>query len=264
MSLVIKGKRVETPGFQTQSWMDLKGMRGPPGDRRRRMTPWVRSLILHTTVGDEPQVVRSGSGSSGMAARSVAASASDQRHAGPHIIVDGDGVVFCLADLATEVTFHARSINEVSIGIELAQTNHLEIYTCQLEATVLLCDFLTRWFQIQRQIHTPYLGDSHAVARLSAGGEDCVGVFGHRDQSTERSSGDPGNAVFKYLVDAGYEAWNFDTGSDLDVWKVRQQLVSAGQPDQIVRIDGVPGPATVAAIMLNGNRSGLWVRRPGD
>jgi N-acetylmuramoyl-L-alanine amidase len=257
MSLIVKGHRVDVPGLKTKSWLDDPAMHAAmPSDGRARRTEWIRSLVLHTTQGDEPQEVLAGFGPEGMAKRTAESWAGDKRHAAAHLIVDGDGTVWCLADLQLDVTFHATSLNEVSIGIEIAQTRALAIYEVQLDATVLLCDALTRLFRIQRQFHAPYLGDSQCVKRLADGGSDCIGVFGHRDQTTDRGRGDPGDAIFRRLRGAGYEAFNFATGEDLAVWRFRQ-LDARANPD------GIPGPST-ATRLAAGHPHGLWIGRPGD
>jgi hypothetical protein len=262
VSLLIKGAEVDVDGLTVRSWLDDPGMRLTPGDGRARRDRWIRSIVLHTTQGDEPQVVRSGAGPAGLAARTAAAWGHSTSHAGAHLVVDGDGTVWCLADLYMDVAYHATSMNEVSIGIELAQTRQLEIFHAQLDTTVTLCDAITRIFGIQRQMHGPYLGDSHAVPRLATGGKDCVGVFGHRDQTTDRGKGDPGDAVFEHLRSARYEEFNFADDDDLITWRIRQRLLGAnGVP---VAADGVPGPGTTAALRASGRARGLWVHRPGD
>ena len=53
--LVIGGRSISIPGLKVRSWQDDIVMRLAPSDRRRRTTNWVRSIILHTTIGDEPQ-----------------------------------------------------------------------------------------------------------------------------------------------------------------------------------------------------------------
>lgn len=258
MSLIVDGGTVDIAGLNVKSWLDVADMRVLREDARPRRTRWIRSIILHTTQGDEPQVVRAGRGPTGLAARTVSAWGNDSRHAGAHLIVDGDGTVWCLADLVRDATYHATSLNEVSVGIELAQTRQLEVWQSQLDALLVLLDELTRRLGIQRQVHAPYRGSDHPVARLAAGGADCIGIFGHRDQSEDRGRGDPGDAVFTQLRQAGYEAWDFAGGKDVAAWKIRQRSLHG------LDEDGVPGPVTVAAVEASGRPHGMWVPRPGD
>lgn len=253
---MIDGKPETFSAFPSASYLDNPRMRLGAEDKRARATRWVRSIILHTTVGDEPQLVRPGAGPAGMASRTLSAWETDKRHAGSHLLVDGDGSVWCVADLVRDATYHAQSINEVSIGVELCQTPKLEIWQAQLDTTVALLDALTWRFGIQRQYHGPYLGSSWAVPRLARGGADCVGIFGHRDQTTDRGKGDPGSAIFLALKQSGYEPLNFALDEDLAVWRTRQSALG-------VSPDGIPGPATVAALAAHGKPGGMFVPRPG-
>jgi hypothetical protein len=59
-------------------------------------------------------------------------------HTGAHLIVDCDGSIGCLADLVTEATYHATSVNHRSIGIEIHQTRADEIFEAQLDAVARL------------------------------------------------------------------------------------------------------------------------------
>src|SRR5262245_2126133 len=256
--LVIGGAVIPVAGLAVYNWHDHASMpRLRSSDYRPRETSWVRMLVLHTTKGDEPLTVVAGSGPTGMASETARAWAHDPTHSGSHLLVDGDGSVWCVADLAADAAYHAEDLNEVSVGIEICQTPGLEIFEAQLEATVRLCDALTRLLRIQRQFHAPYLGEATPVGRLAAGGTDCVGVFGHRDQTTARGPGDPGDPVFKRLRLANYEQWNFDEGDDLDAWVTRQTALG-------VDADGIPGPGTTNALEDAGLPNGLWISRPGD
>jgi hypothetical protein len=253
LSVVIDGKPELVPGIASASFLDAPSMRVLREDRRPRITSWIRSIILHTTVGDEPQVVRPGKGTGGMAARTVGAWQTDYRHAGSHLIIDGDGSVFCLADLLREATYHATTINEVSVGIEICQSPGLEIWQAQIDAAIALCDWLTGRFGIQQQIHAPYR-PNYPVRRLANGGLDCVGIFGHRDQTDQRGRGDPGDAVLAALQLAGYESFDYASDHDKEAWRLRQSALGVGA-------DGIPGPDTVRALLAAGYPQGLWAMR---
>lgn len=267
--LVISGTAVAVPGLTIQSWLDDPSLRLKKGeDMRVRKTAWVRSIILHTTKGipggsdKRPQKIIPGCGPHIDAGQRVARYWSkDGRNAGAHIVVDFDGVVTCCADLASEATYHAGNVNDVSIGIEIYQGSDAELYEYQLEKVVTLVDFLTKHFQIQRQYHWPYL-KRPIKGFEETGGAGFLGVFGHRDCSDNRGLGDPGDAVFEFLRQAGYMRFNFEAGEDKKFWREKQEPLKKINP--ALSVDGSPGPLTAQALLKNGKPSGQWVERPGD
>jgi hypothetical protein len=263
VGLAINGVDEPVTGLRTVSCLAAPEWRLQPTDYRTRVTHWVRSIILHTTQGIHPQIVHEGAGAGGRAIRTLHAWSSDDRCAGAHLIVDTDGAVYCMADIIKDTTYHATSINEVSVGVEIVQSPKGEIWAGQLAAVLRLCDFLTQRLQIQRQFHAPYVRDK-PVGRLARGGFDAVGIFGHRDQTDRRGRGDPGDAIFALLRSAGYEAFDFEQNADLAVWRERQKILRLRGAFSLA-IDGVPGRETAKAIREHGSRaSGIWVRRPHD
>lgn len=262
--IVIAGNQEQVPGISVLSWLDNPILRlKAVEDMRQRYTPWVRAICLHTTKGvpggtdNRPQVIKPGMGPFMNAAVASAKDwATDGRHAGAHLLIDFDGSVACMADLAKEAAYHAGEVNEVTIGIEIFQGSQAEMYDGQLGMVVKLLDWLTKRFGIQRQIHWPYRNNV-VVPRIASGGQDVVGVYGHRDVTTNRGLGDPGDAVFQKLITAGYESYNMILAQDKAAWMSRQTQLG-------ITADGVPGPGTVAALKAAGRSHGLWVARPGD
>jgi hypothetical protein len=265
--LVIDGVQVPVPELDVKNWHDdprlrLRiGEKGQHNDGRARRTRWIRSIVLHTTKGipggrdRRPQKILPGVGPTGSRAEAVASywSTSDLA-SGAHLVCDFDGSWVCLADLATECAYHATTMNDVSIGIEIYQGADAEVYDGQLDSVVAMVDFLTARFGIQRQVPDKYRGP---IPRLVEGGADCVGVFGHRDQTHRRGEGDPGDAVMAKLVAAGYERFDFSGGEDLGAWKERQRAITAAR-GATVTIDGVPGPRTIQSLEAAGYEDGLW------
>ncbi|MCG8421444.1 MAG: N-acetylmuramoyl-L-alanine amidase [Proteobacteria bacterium] len=257
--LVIKNRVVPVSGVEIVDFLDVPGLALAPEDGQKRRTRWVRMQILHTTKGiphhrnRTPQRVRPGAGPRDGRDRALASYwQRDPRSSAAHGVIDVDGSVAQLADLVLDKTFHAgnRGVNEFSIGWEMFQEGDGSLWESTLDAQVALVIAVGRAFGIQFQIHHPYTGAT--VPRLVDGGADCVGVFGHRDVTSNRGHSDPGDMIFDRLMDAGFEAFDFSAGEDREVWKERQEQLG-------LVTDGIPGPQTVARLREAGYRGSIWV-----
>jgi hypothetical protein len=249
----VLGLDIMSPGAGSPPWLKLD-----PRDYRPRRTPWVRQLILHTTKGIHPQYVRAGRGPNGRDKVVAEFWRKDPEHSGAHIVIDSDGSVACLADLATVCAYHATSSNDWSVGIEVYQEADGGIYEAALLALDLLapaiCEILAIPFQIpiDRYANAP-------IERMLDGGPGCVGVFGHRNNTSRRGRGDPGDEVYRRLIAVGAEGFDFGRKGDLSAWIGRQQhLRKLGEP---VTVDGVAGPATMSALRKRGYANGRALDR---
>lgn len=231
------------------------GMKRAPGTR-------IRGVVFHTTKGAFPQPLKTGKSPDGSSGEANARywSRSDGQ-AGAHLILDRGLEVLQTADLSDEITFHATSVNGCTIGIEIVQGEDKSLWSDQLDPLSLLtADFLTAWYEIQRQLPYPYV-NGQPLPRLKAGGADCFGVYGHRDQTGDRGRGDPGDEVYRVLIAAGYEVTDFKT-ADLATWKTRQAAMNHLRPGLNLVVDGIPGTATCNAIrQIHGSKVGLWTPR---
>lgn len=262
--LVLDGTELHIAGVDVLNWRDDPAIELTSWQWRPRSIGWTPLIVLHTTKGipggsdRRPQEIRPGAGPGGNARGTIAWWNREQRYGSAPIVIDHDGSVLCCADVTRHVCYHATALNERSIGVELYQGSQAELYEHQLDVAVRVIDALCRELGIQRQIHHPYKG---SLSRIHDG-QGCVGVIGHRDQhDCNRGPGDPGDAIMERLVEAGYERFDFDVSEDVKVWRKRQEdlneLADAG-----LTVDGIPGPATVAALEAAGFGDGLWTSKP--
>jgi hypothetical protein len=100
--LVIHGARVTISGVRVVSFLDDPRLALKlPEDGRLAPGRHVTGIVLHTTRGDDPQVIKPGLGVSTRAGYDLVDDwSSDHRCAGAHRAIDHDGTVYCLADLA--------------------------------------------------------------------------------------------------------------------------------------------------------------------
>lgn len=261
-ALLVAGELVPVAGVTIvspleQPWCYLAmGKDGKPRTRRPQQ------IILHKTIADAPEhVLVELAGPAGGAEKTARywqqsdGKTLPYRNAGAHITTGEDGIVACLCDLVTVEVFHATVSNAYSIGIETREHADGGVYKASLDATIAVVLAICEHAGIQLQVpKKPYNG--HPLKRMLNGGYDVVGVLGHRDNTEDRGHWDPGDLLFKMLVDAGAEQFDVDAGEDLATWRARQTALVAKGHKLIV--DGVPGPATTAALKLEGYRGGVW------
>ncbi len=134
-----------------------------PGDYSARRTLRPHLIIDHTTGGLWPQEVIAGAGPAGHA-KDIAQMWSGQDHggglrihSGAQILVDFDGAVYCLADLASQAAYHAEMANDVSIGIEHCTTSKGAIYQATIDSSVILHKLICDTMLIPWQVNAaPY------------------------------------------------------------------------------------------------------------
>lgn len=253
--LLVNGQEIAVDGLTILNPDDAAWCRLEAKDWKARPTPWVRQVILHTTKGNWPQHVIPGKGAGGKAKLTADYWRGDPTPSAAHIVIDNDGTVACLCDLATTEAYHATVSNPWSIGIEMYQEADNGVHEAVYAAAVVLVPALCRIFGIQFQIpKQPYKNEP--LRRMSDGGEMCVGVFGHRDNTPQRGHGDPGDEIFARLAAAGAERFDHNAEEDLAVWKTRQAALN--QAGANIDVDGIPGAQTLAALKASGRIHGLW------
>jgi hypothetical protein len=261
MGLLIAGKLVSVPGLTVippashggPAWARLD-----PGDCTARETKWIRQIILHTTKGEWPQHVIAGPGLAGRSQAVADFWRHDPIHSAAQLVVDIDGTVACLCDLARTVAYHAEACNPWSIGIEMYQISGGGLYEATLIATTVLVEFLCERFGFpqlmprgpyrNQPLHRMEIGSGSTRHQL--GGPDAVGVFGHRDNTERRGRGDPGDEIFTRLATIGWEGVDYDGSEDLHLGALRQQALNVR--GEKLDVDGVCGPASWAAMKRQG------------
>ena len=264
--LLVRGSIVDVPGVfvigpHDQEWSHLSAGDCRPRQRRNSKGTIIgpQLWILHKTIADDPERIIVGKGPSGDAGGARATAdywANDPAHSGAHLITGHDGEVACLADLFLTEAYHATVSNQYSVGHETKELVGGGFYEAAATATVLTTIVGCRALGIQLQIpKLAYKGKP--LTRMLNGGADCVGIFGHRDNTDTRGRWDPGDVLFAMLRDRGAEAFDIEAGEDRDVWAKRQADLNASGGYGLT-VDGIPGPATVAALRAQGYVDGIW------
>lgn len=271
--LVINGREVPVPGLESSNFLRTKSLGfTDTKDYSVRSTPWVRNICVHTRMGLKNQKFEHSDKNSKWDIFGVENASRDTRHASWHISIDSDGSFVCHLDLAKHKAYHAGQCNDHSIGIEMYQRSDGVITYETLESCVKILDVITREFKIQRQFAVEdtfcwrFANNKKSWKKSSKlsydpkgeCGETFVGIFGHRNATKNRGWGDPGDKIFLYLAQAGYEGFNVSRNEDREIWKSRQEKLGLLPP-----YDGIAGPGTVRVLEKN-MPHGLWVERPGD
>jgi hypothetical protein len=263
MSLVINNKKFEVPGLTTKSWLD-----GDPKvkhitdmDPRKKR---VRGIVFHTHEGVLGDLLPGNGPNTTLDERLAMYQVNTDRYVSWDGTIDLNGDVTWQNDPSVNYSWHGNHTNDVTLGIELIQKlrdngHHGDVFDDQLDKAVLLADVLTFCLGIQRQIFWDKINNkpiSGIIPRLVNDHRSFVGLYGHRNFTTNRGPGDPGDHVWYKLRDAGYELVFGD--EDKEIWKQRQAQLGIAQ-------DGLPLSDTVKAIKEKMHKpSGLWVSRPID
>lgn len=254
--VLVRGVVIPIPGLEIvppashggPEWAKLT-----PGDYCMRPAgTWLRQVIVHTTKGIAPQRIIDGPGAGGRDLTVARFWQGDPEHSAAHIVVDNDGSVVCLADLATIAAYHATVSNLWSVGIEMYQELGGGIHRPVFDAVKVLVPALCNILEIPFQVPA----DRYAKAplrRMLNGGLDCAGVFGHRDNTSRRGEGDPGEFFYDAMREVGAESFHISDGEDLNRWSARQdylnrhheQVVRSVLNGKLLTVDGLAGRSTL-------------------
>ncbi len=281
MGLLVGGQLVDIPGLTIYAPASVDGPsfnRLSPEDYAMRPSTWVQYLVLHTTGGLWPQPIHVGSGPGGHAREILDMWDGQDRgngkkiHSGAPLVVDFDGTIYCDQDIVRCAAHAAEGANPSSVSIEMCTLPNGGIYRGTLEATAQLVVALT-WgrrgapgilpipFQIPR---VPYANaplrrceTGNGATRHQLAPSDLVGIIGHRNNTSERGYGDPGEEIFALLANLGAELIDYDAREEQDLAKQRQARLNqldakAGVTLRPLVIDGIVGPASINAMKRNG------------
>jgi len=265
--LLIRGSLVPVPGLVIVPPVSHGGPAWARLDRgdysAAARSTWIRQVILHTTGGLWPQPILTGAAPGGEGARYADIWQSDPQHSAAHLVVDSAGAVACLADLVKVTAYHAEGSNPWSIGIEMVQGKGGEMHQATIDATARLVAAICDAVGIPEQMPVgPYLGRplarmevpaQHGIGgneRHQLGGPNVVGVLGHRDNTSLRGRGDPGDAIWTALAALGFEALDYERCEDLECGRRRQTALRAR--GERLEVDGLVGPASLAAARRQG------------
>lgn len=252
--LLIAGHVIEVPGVDIANPLDASWCNLSPRDYRARRSSWIRQIILHTTKGLKVQHIIPGVGPGGKDEDVAAYWRLEQRQSAAPIVVDTDRTAGCLCDVVKTNAYAATVSNDWSISIEMYQLSDGGVYESTLQSTVAIVLALCDVLQIPLQVPSRRYPNA-PITRMIHGGPDMVGVFGHRDNTTERGWGDPGDEIGRRLLAAGAEAFDFESREDIEVWKRRQLYLNAIFGERLA-VDGQAGPGTMAALRRHGFKSG--------
>lgn len=224
--------------------------------------------IIHKTIADDPEKILETPGPSArwggaqdtvqFWAQKKDANGKAAPVSGTHIVTGHNGMTVCTQDLCRFIGWHANQANNLSWGHEIKEVNGGGVHRQALLAAVEITLVDTLTIGVQQQCPTHYK-NGVPYPRFVNGGKDLVGVFGHRDVTTDRGYWDPGDTIFKLLVERGFESFDFYAKQDLDVWAKRQEwLKGLGFYKGI--IDGVAGYDTTMALKAAGFPNGIFAR----
>jgi hypothetical protein len=207
MTVVIGGTREEIPGIASVCWLDGNPKVKYVTDKKKRERV-CRGIVCHTHEGVLGELLEGLGPNTTMDERLAMYQTQTDRIVSWDWTQDQNGDVTWQNDPLVDYTFHGNQVCDVTVGFELIQKVRRnskgevvggDLYSGQIAAAVLMIDFITARLGIQRQIpwdkkrNRPVRG---VVGRIAAGGGDVVGIYGHRNITTNRGAGDPGDAIF--------------------------------------------------------------------
>lgn len=212
--LVIDGGRVPVAGVDVVTWLDDPRVCPRITDGRARAQGSALAVVMHTSRGRRA-IVRDGARPSDRGERLARYQSRTARKVSWHLTGDTDGQVFQQADLATWLAWHVEEANGWTIGYELVQHRDApDLWRVQIAAAVAVVSEVCGALRIPRRLlvgpdGAPWTRPVPELLMKKYGGPGgkWPGVLGHCQLVPDdvRGPGDPGDAIFRALLEAGFE-----------------------------------------------------------
>ncbi len=212
--LIVAGQRVTVHHVDVVTWQDDPRTAPPITDGRERPAGSALAIVLHTSRGRRAKV-RDGARASDKGERLARYQARTARKVSWHLTGDTDGDVFQQADLATWMAWHVEEANGWTIGYELVQHRDApDLYRVQIDAAVAVVSATCDALRIPRRLWVGPDGEPWTrpvpdllMRKYGGPGGRWAGVLGHCQLVPDdvRGPGDPGDAIFRALLEAGFE-----------------------------------------------------------
>lgn len=212
--LIVAGRRVTVHHVDVVTWQDDPRTAPPITDGRARPPGSALAIVMHTSRGRRAKV-RDGARPSDKGERLARYQARTKRAVSWHLTGDTDGGVFQQADLDTWTAWHVEEANGWTVGYELVQhDDDPTLYRVQIDAAVAVVSAACDALKIPRRLWVgpdgePWLKPLPELLMKKYGGPGgrWAGVLGHCQLVPDdvRGPGDPGDAIFRALLEAGFE-----------------------------------------------------------
>lgn len=210
MSLVFDGRKVETPGLNTVSFLDDRSVPRTT-DTNPRVLP-IEGIVCHTVKGSRGPL-KPGGKPSDRDLRYAKYQHDSDRKVSWDATTDTDASISVSNDPVRTYCWQAGSpsVNSRTLGTEAVQESDGTQYEDEIDAEVKLIELYCAHLYIPRR--TPVDANGQPYAGLL---DERVfkGVYGHRNiwgvndkgaRTTMRGYGDPGDWIFKALIAAGFQ-----------------------------------------------------------
>lgn len=207
--LVVFGRRVPVAGVEVVTWLD-DPHRAPHVAQGSVRADRPTAIVVHTSRGRRGGIVEARV--SDKADKLARYQARASTHVSWHITIGAAGEVLQQCDAGSWMAWQASHANRFTVGIEVAQdASTPDITRAQVRSLAAVVAALCDALAIPRRLPVAGAGVPLAVPVRAwqprkQGGEQhpFAGVVGHRNLTTSRGPGDPGDPLMLALLAAGF------------------------------------------------------------